>query len=147
MPNRAEVEAQARLWCGTKYHHQGRRRGASCDCIGLVIGVARELRLPCPRDAELPEYGQWPSNHIAQRVADKLMVPAGDGWEAVAPGRVGMFWWRERGHGQHFAVFGTHRGRLTMIHAFYTLGRVTEQGVSEFWRKRLVHVYDFSGVT
>ncbi len=37
------VVAEARLWLGTPYRHQGSLRGIGCDCLGLVRGVWRGL--------------------------------------------------------------------------------------------------------
>ena len=41
---------EARSWVGTRYVHQGRvKRNAhnlgGCDCLGLLVGVVRELRM------------------------------------------------------------------------------------------------------
>lgn len=136
--------AEARRWIDTPYHHEGRQRGASCDCIGLVIGVARGLGLACPSDRDLPRYTRWPHDHIAERTASALMEVATEGSiEAAASGQVGLFWWRDPGHGQHFCIFGEVGGRRTMIHAYYGIGKVTEAGISAFWRKRLLRVYDY----
>ena len=38
-----EAVAQARLWLGTPYRHQGSLRGIGCDCLGLLRGVWRGL--------------------------------------------------------------------------------------------------------
>ncbi|MFP3017550.1 MAG: hypothetical protein ACEY3E_01265 [Candidatus Tisiphia sp.] len=45
-----DIAAEARTWLGTKYHHQGRLKksyasNGGVDCIGLIMGVAMELRL------------------------------------------------------------------------------------------------------
>ncbi len=139
MPSRNDVYTEARRWVGTPYHHEGRVLGQSCDCIGLVIGVARSLGLACPADRDLPRYSSIPHDHVAERTADLLMVPAGNSLRA---GQIGLFWFRDRGHGQHFAIFA--RGeRTTMIHAYRHSRRVVETGISPFWLKRLIRVYDY----
>jgi len=144
MPSRAEVIAEARRWIDTPYHHMGRNRGASCDCIGLVIGIARRLRLPCPTDRELPVYTPLPHNHIAQRTVETLMDISSK--PRPSPGQVGLFWFRQKNHGQHFCIFGDQKGRLTMIHAYLNSDFVVEAGYSAFWSKRLMRVYDYRGV-
>jgi len=82
-------------------------------------------------------------------MGDRLMVQvAGADWDACASGRAGLFWYRERNHGQHFAIFGIHpqTGSLSMIHAYVNVGEVVETGINDFWRKRLMNVYEFKGV-
>lgn len=37
------VVAAALGWLGTPYRHQASRKGVGCDCLGLVMGVWREL--------------------------------------------------------------------------------------------------------
>ncbi|MFY0312354.1 peptidase [Leisingera sp. D0M16] len=39
----SRVVAAARGWIGTPYVHQASRRGAGCDCLGLIRGLWREL--------------------------------------------------------------------------------------------------------
>lgn len=38
-----EIVQTARGWLGTPFHHQARLKGKGCDCLGLFIGVAKEL--------------------------------------------------------------------------------------------------------
>ncbi len=35
----------ARSWLATPFKHQGRLKGIGCDCLGLVMGIAKELGL------------------------------------------------------------------------------------------------------
>lgn len=138
MPSRRDVSTEARRWVGTPYHHEGRVLGQSCDCIGLVIGVARNLGMACPADRDLPRYSSMPHDHVAERTADLLMVRS----SGMREGMIGLFWFRDRGHAQHFAIFARGK-RLTMIHAYLNARRVVETGISPFWLKRLIRVYDY----
>ncbi len=141
MPSREDVYIEARRWVDTPFHHQGRRRQQSCDCLGLIIGVARALGMACPPDREIPEYGMLPHNHMAEAQVSKLTSPAS---MPIRIGQIGMFWYRDRGHGQHFCIFGRQgKGRTTMIHSYFNIGKVVETGISEFWRKRLIRTFDY----
>ena len=40
---RKEALGIAYSWIGTPYRHQASRKGVGCDCLGLVLGVWREL--------------------------------------------------------------------------------------------------------
>ncbi|MDY7537682.1 NlpC/P60 family protein [Undibacterium sp. RTI2.1] len=44
-PKRAQIVAEAQTWLGTKYHHQGRVKGAGVDCAMLLIEVYHRLGL------------------------------------------------------------------------------------------------------
>ena len=142
MPSRDDVYIEARRWVGTPYHHEGHHLGQSCDCIGLIIGVGRALGFTCPTDQQVPQYSPNPHDHLAERGATEWLSPARD---PVLIGQIGLFWVSERGHGQHFCIYAQHGGdgRMTMIHSYMRIGRVIETGISDFWRKRLIRVYDF----
>lgn len=45
MATPTEIITEARTWVDTPYRHQGRTKGVEVDCIGLPIGVARELHI------------------------------------------------------------------------------------------------------
>ena len=142
MPDRASIYTEARRWVGTPYHHQGRRIGQACDCIGLLIGVGRALGFSIPPDSGIPPYGQLPHAGACEEMAGRYLVPAG---RSILPGQVGMFFVNTRGVGQHFCVFAWHEdtNRVTMIHAFMNTKTVVETGISDFWKKRLLGVYDY----
>ena len=47
---REMIVAEARSWIGTAFKHQGRMKKSygnrgGCDCIGLIVGVAKVLQL------------------------------------------------------------------------------------------------------
>jgi len=33
----------AEEWIGTPFHEQGRQKQVGCDCIGLILGIAKEI--------------------------------------------------------------------------------------------------------
>ncbi len=103
--------------------------------------MARNLGFKCPPDHEFPNYSTVPHENIAEIGATKLLVPA----VGLQAGQIGLFWFKDRGHGQHFAIFALHGrdNRMTMIHSYFNIGRVVETGISDFWHKRLIRVYDY----
>lgn len=50
------VVAEARSWIGTPYRHQASLKQKGCDCIGLIIGIWRELFNGLPLEFKLPVY-------------------------------------------------------------------------------------------
>lgn len=40
-----QIADEAASWVGTPFHHQGRAKGLGVDCIGLIVGVCKNLNL------------------------------------------------------------------------------------------------------
>ncbi len=38
-----QIVLEAKKWIGTPFHQQGRQISAGCDCIGLIIGIAKSI--------------------------------------------------------------------------------------------------------
>ena len=145
---RAEIYLEARRWVGTPYHHHGRKRGQSCDCIGLLIGVGRALGLKTPADREIPAYSPLPHDNLSERMAVKFLVPSpAKSIDEVLPGQIGLFGVSVRDVGQHFCIFGLFKGRKTMIHSYMRGRTVIETGISDHWRDRFIAAADYPGVT
>ena len=52
------IVQSARSWLGTPFHAQGRAKGIGCDCLGLLMGIARELNLKSKNGLPLIDYDQ-----------------------------------------------------------------------------------------
>lgn len=112
-----QVISIAREWLGTPYMHQASLKGVGVDCIGLVIGIWRELYGGEPEDFKLPPYSpRW-----AEETGDELMVtiarkyleeiPLGE----QIPGDVLMYRMFRRGMTKHAAIMISAD---TIIHAY-----------------------------
>ncbi|HVT35708.1 MAG TPA: NlpC/P60 family protein [Nevskiaceae bacterium] len=136
MITHTQIIAAARGWLGTPFRHQGRVRGVGVDCLGLVIGVARELALVAP-DFDVPPYGREPLNGLLLNGLRGQLVPC-----AEQPGAVALVrWYREP---QHVGIL-TADG--TMVHAWDSAGACVEHRYSAPWRKRTVAYFALPGVT
>ena len=106
----------------TPFHHQARLKGVGVDCIGLVIGVARELALVAP-DFDIAAYPRVPDGTTLLDTArlhmteiDRAAMQAGD-VVVVSFDKLP----------QHFGIVGDYRhGGFSMIHAAGKIGRVIE---------------------
>lgn len=113
MTNRLEVVQAALGWLGTPYHHQARVKGVGVDCIGLVIGVARELAL-VPPEFDVGAYPRVPGAgqlmaHAREHMVEieRAAMQAGD--------VVALAFERDP---QHFGILVDYRhGGLAMLHA------------------------------
>ena len=122
MIDKKMVVTAARSWIGTKFHHQARVKGAGVDCIGLVIGVARELSL-VPPDFDVQGYAETPDGRTLMRLAAMHMTEIAR--ESMGPGDVVVT--RFDQGAQHFGVLGDYRhGGLSIIHGASDPGRVIE---------------------
>ena len=114
MATRAQVAAQARGWIGTKFAHQHRARGVGVDCVGLVIGVARELGL-VPEGFDVTGYATTPDGVALPTQCAAVMQPIQRA--EMGEGDVVLVAWNG-GPPQHLGIVCTYRhGGLAMVHA------------------------------
>ena len=135
----ADIVAAARGWVGTPYRHRAALRGVGCDCLGLLVGVWREVTGTAP--PELPNYrADWRDlSHAAelQGLAERWLVPG-----TMGPGAVLLFRMGSAALPRHCGIMVTD---TRFVHAQERLG-VVEGALSEGWRKRVAGVFAFPGL-
>ncbi len=131
---RAEIVRAARSWIGTPYRHQASLKGVGCDCLGLLIGVWREVT---GEDVgPLPPYTpDWAEASGRETLAEGLAecLTAIDPKEA-REGDIVLFRWRAHLPAKHCGIL-TAPDR--MVHA-QEGAKVSEVAVSGWWRRRIV---------
>lgn len=135
---RRQVVAEARDWLGTPYRHQGRTRGAGCDCLGLVRGLWRALYGTEP-EAVPPYTRDWAERGGEERLwraALRHLQPV-DG--ATAPGQILLFRMRPGALAKHLGVLSAPD---RFIHAYSGHG-VVESALTPAWQRRIVARFDF----
>ena len=142
---RAQVVQAARAWLGTPFHHQARVKVVGVDCVGLVIGVGRELGL-CAPDFDVPPYARTPDGASLMHQAAGLMrrLPIDS---VLEPGQVIVV--ALGGEPQHLGILGDYRhGGLSIIHAaaFAQPGRVIETRLMFSASMRFVSAFELPGV-
>lgn len=141
---RPEIIDEARTWVGTRWQHQASVKGAGCDCIGLIRGVAREVGLTDPfvtgEAVKYFGYGRTPDPELLLEACDKYLDRA-DGPMKLANILVMRF---ER-EPQHFALVSC-LDPPRMIHAYAQARRVAENGIDALWKSRVLRVYDYRGI-
>lgn len=137
------VEA-ARDWVGTPYRHQASCKGAGCDCLGLVLGVWRELRGALPE--QVPAYSMdW-----SEPQGDERLWGAARRWLVEkpvaneAPDDIVLFRMRAGGVAKHLGIAGRIGQEASFIHA-YSGHAVAESPLSAPWRRRIVARFEFPG--
>lgn len=132
----ARAVAEARLWLGTPYCHQASRRGAGCDCLGLVRGVWRALHGTEPE--ALPAYTpDWAEPEgieaLWQGLARHMRATRGP----LRPGEVLLFRMRPRAVAKHLGILSAPSPGARFIHAYSGRG-VLESPLSAPWQRRVV---------
>lgn len=132
----ADIVASARGWVGTPYRHRAAVRGVGCDCLGLLVGVWREVTGTAP--PALPNYrADWrDASHAAelQALADAWLAPG-----EMGPGAVLLFRMGASALPRHCGIM-VAAGRF--VHAQERLG-VVEGNLSDGWRRRVATVLAF----
>jgi hypothetical protein len=142
MTTAEDVVRVARTWIATPFIHQHRARGIGVDCAGLLIGVARELRLVAP-DFDVTGYGRAPVGDSLRRYCDEHLERAPAlvyggvvlvAYENTAPHHVGIV--ADCSHGGHSMIHAEGKRRRKVIETRLLFGRSL----------RFVAAYTFPGV-
>lgn len=134
--------AEARTWLGTPYVHQMARRGAGCDCLGLVRGVWRGVIGHEPETP--PAYSMdWSEPQGEERLweaALRHLVPKEIG--AAAPGDVILFRMKSGAVAKHLGIQSLIGASPRFVHAYSGHG-VVESPLSAPWARRIVARFEF----
>lgn len=134
--------AEARTWLGTPYVHQMARRGAGCDCLGLVRGVWRGLYGSEPEVP--PAYSMdWSEPQGEERLwhaALRHLEPKSLG--DAACGDVILFRMKAGSVAKHLGLQSQVGEPPRFIHAYSGHG-VVESPLSAPWSRRIVARFEF----
>lgn len=136
------IVAAARGWLGTPYRHQAACRGAGADCLGLVVGVWREVlgRVPAELPAYTADWSEAGGRELLLEAALRWLEPAGPG--APAAGEVLLFRMRAGAVAKHLGILTEAGAAPRFIHA-YSGHAVMETAFSEPWARRLAARFRF----
>ena len=145
----------ARSWVGTQFHHQGRTKKigtfpGGVDCIGLVMGVAKELGIRSKHydssgdrrllaDLDRTDYAMEPNGKLLQYYMELHLMPVA--YHQMQPGDIMLF--RMNKHPQHAAFFSDIPSGQGMIHAYMRNRQVVEHSLNSTWIKLIEGVYRF----
>jgi len=135
----SRVVTAARGWIGTPYRHGASCRGAGCDCLGLVLGVWREVHgaEPEPVPAYGPDWSEVGGEERLWAAARRHLEPRGPG--RIGAGEVLLFRMRAGAVAKHLGI-ATGRGRF--VHAYSGHG-VVESALTPPWARRVVARFGF----
>jgi hypothetical protein len=145
----SDIVACARGWLGTRFHHQGRLKKSAVhrggvDCLGLLIGIAKELQLSHPGGQRLSDfdeinYPHYPdTRRFRQRLAEALRaIPVA----AIEPGDVLLL--RIDDNPQHLAIVSDRKTGHGIIHAYAPARSVVEHDLNEWWQSRIESAFRY----
>ena len=95
--------AAAKGWLGTPYRHQASRKSVGCDCLGLVLGVWRELYGAAPETPGpyAPDWaGGGPGDRLLAAAKLHCLVKTG----APEAGDLVLFRWKRSLPARHAGI-------------------------------------------
>ncbi len=143
----SNIVACARGWVGTRFHHQGRLKKTAThkggvDCLGLLVGVARELDLRNANnqplaDFDRADYTHLPDTEYLRGMLSSLLneIPVG----GIMPGNILLL--TIDGRPQHMGIASDMEQGFGLIHAYAPARAVVEHGLDEIWHSRIVAAY------
>ena len=143
------IVACARGWLGTRFHHQGRLKKTDnhkggVDCLGLLVGIARELQLTHASGQPLFMFDETDYSHSpdAIKLKDRLAqilcaVPV----QSIEPGDILLL--RIDGNPQHLAIASDRQEGLGLIHSYAPARAVVEHDLDEWWHKRIESAFRY----
>ncbi len=139
---------EARTWLGTSFCHQGRLKkslnnNGACDCLGLIMQVAKSLDLKTTRKfpfvlLDRINYSSIPDGNELKLELDNHLIKI----DSPEEGDITLLSFL--GQPQHLAFIGQDNSNLTLIHAYMPLGKVCEHIFDQKWQRRVVAFYGFS---
>lgn len=142
MKNR--IAEQARTWIDTKFVHHGRLKkngdfDGGCDCLGLLIGVLRELQIDVDFSDD-KNYSRIINDDILINNCEKYLNEKSI--SNLETGDIAIFQFRKKLPPQHLGIISKMDDKITLIHSYSKVGRIVEHGLDEIWLGYLHSVFE-----
>lgn len=143
---RDRVVAEARSWIGTPFLHQQSLKGVGVDCIGVILGVGRDLELlqiSPDQWAPYAGYSRQPNPRVMRRFMCQFLKESPTPRTQIPPaGSIGWFGWR-LDLPMHLGIVAEFEGRATVVHSFEPAGACCENSIDETWLRLVESWWDF----
>jgi len=133
------ILAEALEWIGTPYRHQGAKKGVGCDCLGLVLGVWRNVYGAAPG-----RPGPYAPDWAEARGEDEFLAAARrhcleTSVSAMSTGDLVLFRWRAHLTAKHAGILVSPN---RFVHAYQGQAVLVSALVPQ-WRRRIAGVFSF----
>lgn len=139
MITKENVVEIAKTYIGTPFHHLGRIKEVGIDCIGVILGVAEELKISLIIPPEAKKYGRKSKHRPLLECMEEQFI-----WvKKREVGSIVVSWFNSK------TKEPSHLGIVTnvgLIHTNGNLGVVIEEHWSPLWTLRIVEYYKYPGV-
>lgn len=138
---RQRIINESRSWKGTPFKHQARLKSIGCDCIGLIVGVIKELNLEINgrkiTELDRQNYSRIPQGQLLKKSLDNIFPEA----KLVSEGDI--FLMKFLNEPQHVGLVSCiDKNKISIIHSYQQSKGVVEHILSENWKKRLIKFYN-----
>lgn len=126
-----EIIKIAREWIGTPFHEQARQKHFGCDCIGLIIGIAKEIGAisltgKTWQACDIIQYNTLQDNHMLLSEMPKHFLCINH--SAIIPGDILLM--EVQCNHYHICLYDT-KG---IIHACSSIGKVAYHKMIPNWK-------------
>lgn len=134
------ISDAAKRWLGTPFHLQGRIKHVGCDCLGLLMGLAKELNLKTKdgtylADCDRKNYHIIHDGKILEEELDKLLIQN----DQVEEGNLLLLEYDN--NPQHLGVVTQYNAHKAIIHAHIKHRKVVEHILDCETSKRIKKSY------
>ncbi|MDF3047403.1 MAG: NlpC/P60 family phage cell wall peptidase [Candidatus Midichloriaceae bacterium] len=131
----------ARKWLGTPFKHQGRLIGVGCDCLGLIMGVAKECNLKTLTDQPLINLDRTNYHIIADgKSLEQILSTNLTKLHALELGALVLMEFDS--NPSHLAIVSDNEyDSFNIIHADMRSSMVVEHILNEDYLKRIKQIY------
>jgi len=129
-----QVVSQAQTWLETPWHHQGRLKGTGVDCVGIIVGVCKELGIPIQDSLD---YGRFPDGYFLAKEFERQLIR-----KTSDPQTGDIMLFRISRMPQHCGICSP----MGIIHAHQGVMKVVETSLPTHWRSHLIGTFQLKGV-
>jgi hypothetical protein len=142
-----KIIEEAYSWIDTRFKHQGRLKKSGyhyggCDCLGLIIGIAKDLDLRSLNGKKLESldnitYPKLLTSNILQEKLNQFLARI-----AINDLEIGDIILIEINNWpQHLAIISALKPNISIIHSYAQARKVVEQHLPEEWFKKIIAAY------
>ncbi len=126
-----EIIKVAEEWIGTPFHQQGRQKQVGCDCVGLILGVAKEICAKSithdPWDkCDIHAYDSMTDSYLLLELIPKYFQ---ENTISPQPGNILLI---QITDSQYHLSIQSHNNRI--IHSCSSIGRVISHKIIPTWK-------------
>lgn len=130
----------ARSYIGTPFKLHGRVKGVGCDCLGLVVEIAKELNLKDKAGVPIAKHDR--TGYAMHVNGEELLLKLDELFEVKEQFEVGdLVVLNYDNNPQHLGIIGNHPSGHSLIHAYLPLKKVVEHRLDVEHFEKIKKVY------